>query len=129
MATWDEVRSFMRQNYKLLEEDEQKIALLFGFDDNRKQTITITRFEAMDRDWIQFESRVCRRELLDADRALRLNGRSVTGYLALDRDGFYVMRHTALLSTLDPDELVIPLHVMVKAADKLEEESTGLDLW
>jgi hypothetical protein len=112
MATWDEVRAYMRKSYKLLEEDESKISLLFGFDDNRKQSILLTRFE-----------------LLDLERALKLNGRSVVGYLALDRDGIYVMRHTALLSTLDPDELVIPLHVMVKAADKLEEESTGLDMW
>ena len=48
---------------------------------------------------------------------------------ALDRDGFYVMRHTALLSTLDPDELVVPMHVLVKVADKLEEELTGADIW
>ena len=129
MATWDEVRAYMRKSYKLLEEDENKISLLFGFDDNRKQSILLTRFEAMERDWVLFESRICRRELLDLERALKLNGRSVVGYLALDRDGIYVMRHTALLSTLDPDELVIPLHVMVKAADKLEEESTGLDMW
>ena len=68
-------------------------------------------------------------ELLACERALRLNGNSVVGYLALDRDDFYVMRHTALLSTLDPDELVVPMHVLVKVADKLEEELTGADIW
>jgi hypothetical protein len=129
MASWDEIRSYMRTRYKLLEDDEEHVALLFGFDDNRRHSIDIKRFEAMDREWLQFEARVCRKELLEAERALTLNGQSVVGYLALDRDGFYVMRHTALLSTLDPDELIVPMHVLVKVADRLEEELTGSDIW
>jgi hypothetical protein len=129
MATWDEIRTYMRTRYRLLEEDDQHVALLFGFDDNRRHSITIARFEAMDREWVQFEARVCRKELLEPERALRMNGKSVVGFLALDRDSFYVMRHTALLSTLDPDELVVPMHVLVKVADKLEEELTGSDIW
>lgn len=129
MASWDDVRAYMRTHYKLLEEDEEHVSLLFGFDDNRRHSITLTLFEAMDREWLLFEARVCRRELLESERALRLNAKSVVGYLALDRDDFYVMRHTALLSTLDPDELVVPMHVLVKVADKLEEELTGSDIW
>lgn len=129
MANWEEIRTYMRSRYRLLEEDEEHVALLFGFDDNRRHSITITRFDAMERQWLQFEARVCRMELMETERALRLNGKSVVGYLALDRDGFYVMRHTALLSTLDPDELVVPMHVLVKVADKLEEELTGSDIW
>lgn len=119
----------MRSRYRLLEEDDEHVALLFGFDDNRRHSITITLFEAMDRQWVLFEARVCRQELMNHKRALELNGKSVVGYLALDRDDFYVMRHTALLSTLDPDELVVPMHVLVKVADKLEEELTGSDIW
>ena len=129
MATWSEVRSYMRSQYKLLEEDDDHVSLRFGFDDNRRHSIAITQFRAMDRQWVLFEARVCRAELLDPERALKLNGNSVVGYLALDRDGFYVMRHTALLSTLDPDELVVPMHTIVKVADKLEEELTGSDIW
>jgi hypothetical protein len=129
MATWEEIRTYMRARYRLLEEDDDHVALLFGFDDNRRHSITIKQFDAMDRQWLLFEARVCRKELMETERALKLNGKSVIGYLALDRDGFYVMRHTALLSTLDPDELVVPMHVLVKVADKLEEELTGSDIW
>jgi len=129
VASWDEIRQYMRSRYRLLEDDEDHVALLFGFDDNRRHSITITLFEAMDRQWVLFEARVCRKELMGPKRALELNGKSVVGYLALDRDEFYVMRHTALLSTLDPDELVVPMHVLVKVADKLEEELTGSDIW
>ena len=129
MATWDEIREYMRARYRLLEDDEEHVSLLFGFDDNRRHSITITQFDAMDRQWVLFEARVCRRELMKPEKALELNGKSVVGYLALDRDDFYVMRHTALLSTLDPDELVVPMHVLVKVADKLEEELTGSDIW
>ncbi len=129
MASWEEIRTYMRSRYRLLEEDEDHVALLFGFDDNRRHSITITVFEAMERQWVLFEARICRKELMEPQRALELNGKSVVGYLALDRDEFYVMRHTALLSTLDPDELVVPMHVLVKVADKLEEELTGSDIW
>ena len=129
MASWEDVRAYMRTHYKLLEEDDEHVSLLFGFDDNRRHSITLTLFEAMDREWLLFEARVCRRELLESERALHLNAKSVVGYLALDRDDFYVMRHTALLSTLDPDELVVPMHVLVKVADQLEEELTGSDIW
>ena len=129
MATWDEIRSYIRSRYRLLEDDQDHVALIFGFDDNRRHSITITKFDGMDREWVLFEARVCRKELMEPVRALELNGKSVVGYLALDRDSFYVMRHTALLSTLDPDELIVPMHVLVKVADKLEEELTGSDIW
>ena len=34
-----------------------------------------------------------------------------------------------IIRHFDPDELVVPMHVLVKVADKLEEELTGTDIW
>ena len=129
MATWDEIRAFMRKHYRLSEDSEDQITLLIGFEDNRRQHITLSMFEAMDRQWLLFETRICRRELMDPVEACKLNGTLPVGHLALDSEGFFTARHTTLLGTLDTEELLIPLHALVKMADELEEKLTGMDMW
>jgi len=129
MATWDEIRSFMRKHYRLAEDSDERVTLLFGFDDNRRQHITLSTFEAMDRQWLLFETRICRKELLDPLEACRINASLPVGHLALDNQDFYTARHTTLLGTLDTEELLVPLHALVKMADELEEKLTGADIW
>ena len=129
MATWDEIRSFLRKHYRLSDDNENEVTLLFGFEDNRRQHITLSTFEAMDRQWVLFETRICRRELLDPEEACRMNSTLPVGHLSLDSQSFYTARHTALLGTLDTEELLLPLHALVKMADELEEKLTGTDMW
>ena len=44
MATWEEIRSFMRKHYRLSDDTDDQVTLLFGFDDNRRQHITLSTF-------------------------------------------------------------------------------------
>lgn len=129
MATWDDVRVFLRTHYKLVDDEEDGVALVLEFDDRRHQHISLSPFEALDRQWVAFETRICRKELLDGEEACRLNAKLPVGFLALDDIGFYVARHTALLETLDPEEILVPLHALVTVADDLEEKLTGADMW
>lgn len=129
MATWDDIRDFMRKHYRLSDESEDQITLLIGFDDNRRQHITLSHFEAMDRQWLLFETRICRKELMDPVEVLKLNNTLAVGHVALDSEGFFTARHTTLIGTLDTEELLVPLHALVKMADELEEKFTGTDVW
>jgi hypothetical protein len=119
----------MRQHYKLVEDREDGVALVVHFEDRRRQHISLTPCEALDRMWVIFETRICRKELLAPDEACRINAQLPVGSLAIDHTGFYIARHTALLETLDAEEIMIPLHALVTVADDLEERLTGDDLW
>ena len=129
MAAWEDVRRFLEEHYRVTEADDERLGVLLSFDNQRRQHVTVYRFEAYDRQWLGFETRICRKELLEPEEACRLNVKMPVGHVALDSEGFYVARHTALLDTLDLDELLLPLHVVTSLADKLEEELTGRDVW
>ncbi len=129
MPTWEDIRGFLREHYRVVDDDERAMGVLIEFDNRRRQHISISPFEAFDRQWLRFETRICQQALLDAIEACRVNAEMAVGSLALDSEGFYVARHTALLDTLDLDELIVPMHALTAFADDLEERLTGRDLW
>lgn len=129
MPTWEDIQDFLRAHYRVVDDDEQVMGVLIEFQDRRRQHISISRFQAFDKDWISFETRICQEPLLDPAQACRLNAELAVGSLALDGEGFYVARHTALLDTLDLDDLIVPLHALTSLADDLEEKLTGRDIW
>ena len=129
MPTWEEVRGFLRAHYRVVDDDDQAMGVLIEFDNRRRQHISISRFQAFDKDWISFETRICQEQILEPAQACRLNADLAVGSLALDDQGFYVARHTALLDTLDLDDLLVPLHALTSLADDLEEKLTGRDVW
>ncbi len=129
MPSWDDIRGFLRDHYRVVDDDDRSMGLLMEFDNNRRQHISISLFEAFDRQWIAFETRICRKALLEPAEACRFNASLVVGSLALDAEDFYVARHTALLDTMDLDELMVPIHALTVLADDLEEKLTGRDLW
>jgi hypothetical protein len=129
MERWQHIREFMRSHYGLVEDSAEQVALVIEFDDRRKQHISMTPVEALDHSWVVFETRICRQELLDPKEACQLNGKLPVGHLAIDEMGYYVARHTALMDTLDAEEILVPLHALVSVADDLEEKLTGCDMW
>jgi len=129
MAKWSDVGHFLAEHYHVVEDSDSKVAVLMEFEDGRRQHITIYPFEAVDRTWLGFETRICRQEFMPPQQACRLNSELAVGHLALDSEGYYIARHTVLLGTLDPEELLVPLHVLTTLADDMEERLTGRDLW
>ncbi len=122
MPTWGEIQQYARSKYKLADDEADWFAIVFEYDDGRTQKIAITRFEAFDKEWIEFASAVCKGTQIPATEALRRNADFVLGSLALDAEGDISLMYSAPLDTMDPDEFEIPLHVIARTADELEQE-------
>lgn len=128
MATWDDVKQHLRSKFQIMQEDRSFVVLNFALNQNRAQRIVISAFEAMNKRWLLFRSRICERARLDPEEALRRNSSFAVGFLALS-EGFYEVVYTVQMDTLEIDELEIPIFAIVDTADQLERELTGGDTW
>jgi hypothetical protein len=126
MPSWDEVREHAREKYNLQEETDRSFKLVWEYRNGRFQMITVSRFEAIDREWVDFVSAACKREQLEPEEALKRNYTFAQGALCLDGD-VYVVRYSTLLATMDMDEFELPLHIVAQTADQLEAELTNAD--
>lgn len=126
MPSWNEVREYARGRYSLLDETDVSFRLVWEYQSGRFQTITVSRFEAIDREWVDFVSAACQKDQLDPVEALRRNYSFAQGALCLDGD-VYVVRYSTLLATMDMDEFELPLHIVARTADELEAELTQGD--
>lgn len=121
MPSWGELQEYAKSKYKLSVDEEQRFALVFGYDDGRSQQIFVVRFDAFDREWIEFRTAVCREEEMSPKVALRKNAELAVGSLALE-EGMYLLLHNVGLKTMDLEEFEIPLHVLARTADNLEKQ-------
>jgi len=128
MATWADVYNHLTSNYRLAVNENNMLALDFECDGGRAQRILISNFDALGKSWILFRSRVCEKNRLNPEEALRRNAGFAVGFLALSED-YYEIVYTTQLNTLDIDELELPLHALTDTADQLERELTGTDRW
>lgn len=128
MPTWAEIQEYARTKYKLAEDNPDSFKLVFEYQNRRLQAVIVSRFEAMQREWVDFASACCRRDQMDPEVALERNFSFAVGALALDTldenpdHKIYVVRYSVLLATMDMDEFELPLHVVASTADKLEQE-------
>lgn len=126
MPTWSEIQEYARSKYELSEDNENSFKLIFEYQNDRLQAVIVSRFEAMNREWVDFASACCKREELEPEQALQRNFGFAVGALCLD-DDVYVVRYSVQLDTMDMEEFELPLHVVARTADKLEQEITGKD--
>ena len=129
MPTWDELQAHARKAYTLSLDETDYFGLIFSYDDERSQQITVSRFQAFEVDWIRFRTFVCAEADLNLRVALRKNEGYTIGALALDADGDYCFQYAAPLATLDPEEFSVALRALAASADTLEEEHSGKDTY
>lgn len=127
MPTWNEIKDYARSKYKLAADEEDFFTLVFGYDSGRSQKIMVRRFNAFDMDWVEFRSAVGKEDKIPHKVALKKNSGFACGHLALDDEGDYVFLYNAPLPTMDPDEFELPLHVVARTADRLENDYVGDD--
>ena len=127
MPSWNEIKDYARSTYTLNNDEDSYIAIVFGYDDDRSQLITVRNFQDDEEEWVEFRTFVCAEADLNARVALRKNEEFLVGALALDKDGDYCLVHNARLATLDLIEFGHPLHMLALSADRIEEEHTGMD--
>jgi hypothetical protein len=118
MATWTEIKAFMFNNYKIDEDSGDFLRL--GFSDGRTSQMVYV----MNADpFVIFSSPVAKVGDVPPGKVLA----GVKYFGAVQMGDFYALQHVSLMSTLDSDEITVPLRMLAAAADTLEHELTGKD--
>jgi hypothetical protein len=128
MATWTDLASYVRSNYKIGMEEPGKIGLTFETDNLRSQMVFLWHMVLANgaEDWVQIESPIAQLLEIDLARALQEVGRTVCGGLATHED-LLTFRHAVPLLNLNINEFERPLLLVTTTADHLEGVLTGRD--
>ena len=120
MPTWGELKEHARSTYKIAEERDESLKLVFEYEGGRLQAVILSHHEAMGRSWCDFSSACCRAEQLNHEDALQQNFELAVGSLCLDGD-VYVVRHTVQLDQLDLGDIDVPMQAVAYTASQLEQ--------
>lgn len=128
MPTFKQVQQYMRGKYKLSQDSEDLMSMVWSYADGRTQKILLRRFQAYDRDLIEFKSAFARRDDTNPLDLLRRNTELPLGTIALVGD-VYVVVYNALLDHMHLDDFELILTRLAALADTLEEEFGNGDLF
>jgi hypothetical protein len=128
MATWNDLAGYLRTNYKIRDDQGSHLILLFGTTETRSQIVHVSHgtMGASQGDWAIIASVFGKASEIDLGVALQEAAEYVVGGVALFGDAL-VMRHAVPLANLDINEFEEPLHLVLGAADAMEERFTGRD--
>jgi hypothetical protein len=129
MADWATVKSFLYSNYKVHEEiaGGDGLRLMFNTDDLRSQAVYIFHSPLGNGDqWLQVSSPIGNYDSIDLRACLEEASEYVCGGIALVGD-LVVFRDAVPMSSLDINELVQPIELIVNTADRLERQFANVD--
>lgn len=124
---WDDVKKYIRENYKISDDDDDILTLVFEMDNARSQIVFIERVLTVDGDtWIQISSPIGIINPAAIEKALLLLNEKVCGGLIKVEDKYYV-RYAVPIENLSIEEINKPMNVVMRAADEIEERFVGGD--
>jgi hypothetical protein len=128
MATWSDLKAYVHNRYKVADERDDMMKLIFETDNLRSQVVIIWRLTlaANGSEWIHIESPIGEIGQLDLASLLRTVGNTVVGGLATSGE-LVTFRHSVPLADLSIAEFEQPLHLVIGTADLLEQRYTGGD--
>ena len=120
MATWNDLRGYVKLRYKVTELDEHTLQLLFHMPNERSQIILIGHTVGPeDEDYAVLTSPFSQDLDLDWPHVLREMADHPIGGVVVMGDIAHV-RHVVPLANLDLNEFEVPMHQVLEAADTLE---------
>ncbi|HEX5403826.1 MAG TPA: hypothetical protein VFX16_16180 [Pseudonocardiaceae bacterium] len=128
MATWGDLVTFVRTEYRVSRVEQDEIRVEVEFEDERRQAVVIYR-EVLDQkeEWVQIASPCGKAAEVNLLAMLTEIGQTaVCGGLVIMGEHVAV-RHSLPLANLDINEFVDPLALVAGVADELEEKFTGGD--
>jgi hypothetical protein len=120
MPSWEELQTYATTRYQAEPIDEHSFGVLMELDSGRRQHVTVRRFEAFERTFLEFFTGCCGQDALSPTEALRMNAEMIVGVLMLT-DEHYVYRCSVPFADLDPEEFDLPLQIVASTADMIEE--------
>ena len=128
MATWEQLKDFVKSSYKIQKEEEDYFIMVFDLANNRSQLVTVGKNHTQNGDvWVQICSPVgvIRQDKLN--NALEDIQNAICGGLVKAGDSHFV-RHCMLIEDMSADEFSVPLILITAIADTLEEKYVGGDI-
>ncbi len=127
MATWSEFASHVRDNYKILKEDDGQIHLAFGLDDGRSQLVVLWHMKIKGAgSFVQIESPIGEFTPESVAAAVKETEHAVLGGIGCTGE-LVTFRHALPLENFDSNEFDAPVALVVTSADKLEKSVFGGD--
>jgi hypothetical protein len=129
MATWSDLKTYIHNRYKVANETDDMLRLIFETGNLREQVVLVRRvvLPANGTEWVHIESAIGEIDKLDLVALLRKVGNTVVGGLATAGDSIVTFRHSVPLADLSIAEFEQPLHLVIGTADLLEQQFTGGD--
>lgn len=128
MTTWNDLVSYVKNHYKIADENPDMIKLLFETGNMRSQVVLLWHMTLSNssEEWVQIESPFAKLGGVDLTKALQLVGNTVCGGMAL-YGNLVTFRHSLPLENLNINEFESPLGLVTTTADSLEKELVGGD--
>ena len=129
MATWSDLKAYIHNNYKIADERDDVIKLVFDVGGMRSQVVIVwhVQLAGTEEDWIQIESPIGELGQVDLNAALQHVGNTLVGGLSLAGGNIVTFRHSVPLEDLSINEFEAPLALVTGTADRLEQALTGGD--
>jgi len=127
MATWENVKEFVRDKYRLQEDEGDFFSMVFDMGDDRSQIVFIQKFETGNSGvWAQISSPVGVIPQDKMDAALTMLNDKICGGLVKIGNRHFV-RHCLPIADLSVEEFTDPLFFTTSSADDLEKVFVGGD--
>jgi hypothetical protein len=127
MTTWNELKKFIKNKYKIEAEKEAFIIINFETVAGRTQRVGIRLGgnEAVG-EWVAVQSPVAKYSVKNLEAACRETAEKVVGGIVLIDDTIF-LSDSIPLENLDTNEIEDPILLVTIAADALELKLTGRD--
>jgi hypothetical protein len=130
MLTWFQIKDHLSCTYEISTDQGSFVKLVVPVDDRRSQVVFVNEQLATDGqgEWLHIESPFARVYAVDLPAVLAEVGNLVCGGLSLMGD-YLTIRHSLPLATLELREFEQPLALVSTAADRLEQQFVGADIF
>ena len=128
MTTWNDLTSYVKNKYKISDEQPNMIKLIFETGGMRSQVVILWHMTLANgsEEWVQIESPFGELGSIDLAQALQAVGNTVCGGMALFGN-MVTFRHSLPLENLNINEFESPLALVTTTADQLEKNLVGGD--
>lgn len=126
MAQWSDIQNFLRERYRLAEDQPDMVSLVWSYDEGRSQKVILRRFVANQAEILEIKSAFARRGDVEPEELLRVNARLPLATTALSGD-VYLVVYNVLCTTVTMDSLDTLLGRVAAVADSLEEKYSPAD--
>ena len=127
MATWKQIKDFIRNEYKLQEDEGDFFQMTFELEGDRSQVIFIQKIKSeFGSIWMQISSPIGIIEDDEINDALEMMDQKLCGGMVKIGKRHFV-RHNMLIDELSPEQFVTIMRIVMNTADEMEQRFIGSD--